>query len=344
MKHFITGGSGYLGNMIAHHFHERGEEVTVLDLWEDTTRASGIRFIQGDVLDRDLIRSALKDADIVHHTAALVPLTKSGRRFAEVNVAGSALVAEEAANAKVQAFIHLSSSAIFGTPPCPADNNSPLEPKEIYGKSKLEGERAVQSIAAKTGMKLISVRPRTIIGAERMGIFQILFEWIKDNANVFVIGDGSNKIQFIHAADLINAYMRVHDAGKPGFYNVGTDRFGTLREDLEALCKYAGSASKVRGVPAHVTIALLELLDKLGLSPLAPWHYLTYGESFYFNIEPLLELGWKPTYSNVEMLQESYDAFLANHDTLMQRSNGSAHRKRVNQKLLGLLKVASRFV
>ncbi len=106
MRHFVTGGSGYLGNIIARHFFERGEDVTVLDLWEDTTRAKGIKFIKGDILDRELIRSSLVGTDIVHHTAALVPLTKSGSRFADVNVAGSALVAEEAANAKVQAFIH----------------------------------------------------------------------------------------------------------------------------------------------------------------------------------------------------------------------------------------------
>ncbi|HEY9676466.1 MAG TPA: NAD-dependent epimerase/dehydratase family protein [Drouetiella sp.] len=344
MKHLVTGGSGYLGNLIARRFAARGDQVIALDLWKDDSVPAGIQFVHGDVTDRDMVRQVMQGVDIVHHTAALVPLTKSGGKFDHVNAEGSRIVAEEAAAAKVEAFIHLSSSAIFGTPDCPADNSSPLGPKEIYGKSKLEGERAVQAVAEKSGMKLISVRPRTIIGKERLGIFQILFDWIKDNANIFVIGDGSNKIQFVHTDDLIDAYMLVHDVGKPGLYNMGTDRFGTLRDDLEALCRHAGSNSHVRSLPKGLTISTLSLLDQLGLSPLAPWHYLTYGEPFYFDVSELKQLGWQPKYSNLEMLQESYDSFVAGHDELMKQKGGSAHRKPVKQSVLAVAKIMSRLI
>jgi nucleoside-diphosphate-sugar epimerase len=271
-----------------------------------------------------------------------VPLTKSGKLFDRVNVEGSKIVAEEAAAAKVGHFVHMSSSAVFGAPKCPADNNSPLEPLEIYGRSKLAGEQAVRAVADNSGMKLIVVRPRTIIGKERLGIFQILFDWIKDGSNIYVLGDGSNKIQFLHATDLIEAYMLVCQVGKSGLYNVGTDRFGTLREDLEELCRYAGSKTKVKSLPEPLAVATLQTLDKVKLSPLAPWHYLTYGKPFYFDLAPLLSLGWKPRYSNVEMLEESYDSFIANRDRLIGAATGSAHRKQVKERVLAVLKVLSK--
>src|SRR3982751_1621048 len=99
--HLITGGSGFLGNLIARRLAARGERVKVMDIWEDKTQ--GIEFIHGDVCDRERVRQVMKGVKIVHHNAALVPLTKSGARFWEVNVEGSRIVSEEAAAAGVEA-------------------------------------------------------------------------------------------------------------------------------------------------------------------------------------------------------------------------------------------------
>ncbi len=65
----------------------------------------------------------------------------------------------------------------------------------------------------------------------------------------------------------MDAYMLAMDAGKPGNYNVGTNGFGTLREALEGLIKYAGSQSHVAGLPLGLTINTLRILDWLRLSP-----------------------------------------------------------------------------
>lgn len=146
MRHLITGGSGFLGNLIAKHLSSRGDEVRTIDVWEDESIPKSVNFFHGSILDRDLVSRAMKDVDIVHHTAALVPLTKSEAGFREVNVEGCRIVAEEAARAGVKCFMHTSSSAIFGAPRCPANNDSALMPLEAYGKSKLDGEKIVQKI------------------------------------------------------------------------------------------------------------------------------------------------------------------------------------------------------
>ena len=251
MKHLITGGSGFIGNLVARRLRERGEQVRILDIWDDCTRPADIEFVEASILERDKVAEAMQGVDIIHHNAALVAQTNAGKQYWQVNVEGSRIAAEAAAKAGVQAFIHTSSTSVFGIPPDtgPISNETPTMPVESYGKSKLAGEQVTEEVCERHGIPLITIRPRATLGAGRLGIFQILFQWIKENRNVYVIGHGNIKFQFIHAHDLMDFYMLAIDAGKTGTFNVGTDRFGTLREDLEELIRYAGSTSKVKSLP-----------------------------------------------------------------------------------------------
>ena len=337
--HLVTGGSGFLGNIIARRLFQRGENVRILDIWRDPLSLKEIEFFNCDIRDRSSVAKTMNNVDYVHHTAALVPITKSGKKFWEVNVEGSKIVAEEAVKMHVKCFIYMSSSTIFGIPQsCPITDETPTRPIETYGRTKLAGELAVKEICYRNGLPLIIVRPRTIIGEGRLGIFQILFDWIKDGRNVYVIGSGNVKFQSIHAIDLMDFYMLALDKGKPGIYNVGTDGFKTLRETLENLISYAGTNSKVISLPIGLTINTLKFLDFLNLSPLVPWHYLSYHKDFYFDVEPLLKLGWKPKYSNDAMFKESYDWYINNYNNSLNSESGSPHRNKVKEKLLWLIK------
>src|SRR5262249_8553339 len=271
-----------------------------------------------------------------------VPLTKSGHQFWQVNVEGSRIAAEQAVRAGVDAFIHMSSSAVFGIPQqCPISESTPLRPAEIYGRAKLAGEKVVREVFSKGGPRLIVIRPRTILGEGRLGIFQILFDWIHGGHNVYLIGRGDGLFQFVHAHDLMDAYLLALDHGQADSYNVGTDRFGTLRQALEQLILYAQSSSKLKSLPEGPAIRLLSLLDALRLSPLAPWHYLTYHKPFYFDVSKLLDLGWKPRFSNDEMFRQSYDWFLSNLERLRTEKAGSPHRRAVREGLSWLVKQLS---
>ena len=342
MKHLVTGGSGFLGNLIARKLLERNEKVKILDIRDDPNRPKEIEFIQSDIRDASTVAEAMKGIDIVHHNVALVPLTKSGKKFIEVNVNGSKIAAEQAVVAGVKAFIHMSSSAVYGASDEYAITaTTPLRPVEIYGKAKLAGELIVRKVCENANLPLIVIRPRTILGEGRLGIFQILFEWIRENKNVYTIGDGNGLFQFVHAHDLMDAYMLALDKQKPNIYNVGAAEFGTLRQAIENVIKYANSSSKVKSLPISLTIGTLKALDWLGLSPLAPWHYLTYHRPFHFDVNPLLGLGWQPKYSNDKMLQESYDWFISNYSENNANNYTSVHRSPVNQRILKLVKKLS---
>ena len=341
-RHLVTGGSGFLGNLISKRLIKENQKVKILDIWDSPDRSKNIEFYNCDIRDRNKIGEILKDIDIVHHNVALVPLTKSGKEFHSVNVIGTKILAEESIKAGVKAIVHMSSSAVYGIPKyCPIDYKTPLEPIEIYGRAKLEGENYMREICERANLPLIIIRPRTILGKGRLGIFHILFEWINDNRNIYTIGEGKEKFQFLHANDLIDAYSLILKQEKSGTYNLGAAEFSTLRNSLVELIDYSKSKSKIKKLPVGLTIGTLKILDKLKLSPLAPWHYLTYHKPFYFDIEKLTKIGWKPNYSNKKMLEESYDWYINNKISNLKSNFGSPHRTLIKQGFLKILKSIS---
>jgi nucleoside-diphosphate-sugar epimerase len=188
------------------------------------------------------------------------------------------------------------------------------------------------------GLDVDIIRPRTVVGAGRLGIFDILFDWISRDKNIYIIGKGNNAIQFLHTEDLALCchLSSLHQGSET--YNVGSREFAPLREDLNHLIRHAATRSRIISLPVLPTIALLAILDKLRLSPLASWHYLTYHKDFYFTNEKAGKvLGWKPRYGNKELLTTAYDDYLKMRATGFFKYGGS-HRKALKQGLLGFLR------
>lgn len=336
--HLVTGGSGYVGSAIVRGLLARQQRVRVLDLWRSPDLPEEVEYVEADINDAPAVRRAMQGVEYVHHNVALVPIAKAGERFWKVNVDGTRVALEAARAEGVRMFANMSSSAVFGRPRAlPVTLDTPREPIEIYGRAKKAAEDLVLE-AGEAGLPVASIRPRTVIGTGRLGIFQILFDWIKDGANVFVLGSGANELQFVQMDDLAAVSVLACLKEQPGVYNVGTDRYGTLRGDLEALCAHAGTGSKVKSLPAGPTVGTLRLLDKMGLSPLGPYHYMTYHKPLYFDSAHVTDrLGWTPRFSNQDMLKDSYDWYVENYDA-KAASGTSAHKSPVKQGALRLMK------
>ena len=91
------------------------------------------------------------------------------------------------------------------------------------------------------------------------------------------------------------------------------------------------------------TVAAMRLAGMTGLAPFAPYHWIMYGRSLYFDItKATTELGWRPRYSNAEMLIESYEWFLSNRGVFGRSGDASVHRTPAKQGALGLVKIAMR--
>lgn len=334
-----TGGSGYFGSVLRDRLLDRGWTVRVFDINDAEDRPPDVGFIKGDVRDKEAVLGAMAGVDVVFHCVAQVPLAKDKAQFRSVNVFGTRNVLEAARAARVRKVVYLSSSAVFGAPKSnPVTEQTPPAPGEAYGRAKLEGEKVCQEFAAH-GLDVTIIRPRTILGHGRLGIFQILFEWIRQGYNVPVLGRGDNLYQFVHADDLAEACILAAQRPGPAVYNCGTDRFGTMRQALEHLCEYAGTGSRVKSVPMRPAVVLMRVAGALRLAPVGPYHALMYGRSLYFDIaKARTELGWQPKYSNEEMFVQSYDWYVRNRDRVLRQAWGSPHRSPVKEGILGILK------
>jgi nucleoside-diphosphate-sugar epimerase len=333
----VTGGSGYFGEVLTGELVARGYRVRIFDLNPPGVERVEVEYVGGDVRDIERLRDACRDVEIVFHNVAQVPLARDRHEFESVNVTGTANVLLASRDARVSKVVHTSSSAVFGIPASnPVTEDTPCRPIEAYGSAKTAAEVLCRDAAA-NGLDVTIIRPRTILGHGRLGIMAALFELVADGAPVFVLGRGDNRYQFVHASDLASACIRAAERPGSRVYNVGATEFGTMRETLQALVDHAGTGARIRSIPAAPARLAMQAMSGIGLAPFAPYHWMMYGESLWFDVTAArTELDWEPAHSNSSMLIESYEWFREHRDHVAA-AGGSHHQTPVK---MGVLKLA----
>lgn len=185
------------------------------------------------------------------------------------------------------------------------------------------------------------VRPKTFIGPGRLGVFQILFDWIERGKPIPVIGSGLNRYQLLDVDDLTEAVMRLLTFPSEAVnetFNIGAEKFGTVREDVQSLCNHAGTGSFVFPTPAGFVKVALRALEVLKLSPLYKWVYGTADKDSFVAIEKAkAKLLWQPKYSNAQALCRTYDWYLE-HKNELQGRTGVTHRVAWSQGALMIVR------
>ena len=336
----ITGGAGFLGLHLSRRLLANGHEVRSLDVapLDDAELERSVTELRGDIRDAARVQELCAGADVVVHAAAALPIQATRDSIRSVNVGGTENVVLAARESGVRRLILVSSTAVYGVPEKhPIEEDDPLVGVGHYGESKIDAERLVR-VANGGGLETVIIRPKTFIGAERLGVFEILFDWIREGRRIYVLGSGENRYQLLAVEDLVDAIVRADGADVAGeTLNVGAGRFGTVRGDLQALIDHAGSPSRITPVPARPAEVILRGLELARVSPLAEWHYKTAHRDSFVDVSKAERLlGWSPRLSNGEALIETYDWYLANRSR--QRAAGVTHRVPWNQQALGLLK------
>jgi nucleoside-diphosphate-sugar epimerase len=340
-KFLVTGGAGFFGGILKRRLLDDGAEVVSVDLIPDSVRHPALTSIQVDIRDQEAMSSifAAHQFDAVFHIAAMLAHGKMNRDLLwSSNVDGTGILAGCAQKAGVRKLVFTSSNCLWASNlGHPVREDDPPAPAELYGESKLAAETLLKQY--ENGMNVVILRCPTIIDSGRLGLLAILFEFIRENKTIWVVGSGDNHYQFIYAGDLAQACVLSLKFSDSAIFHVGSDNVPSLRECYEAVIREAGSHSRVRSLPKGPALAAMRLAHKLRISPLGPYHYRMIAEDFVFDTSRIRQaLGWRPTVTNSQMLTAAYRYYAENREEILARSNVSAHSRASEMGILRLLK------
>ena len=199
------------------------------------------QLIVGSILDRDLVREAMKDVDFVFHLAAMVSVQESVQKpneCAEINAGGTTIVLEEATRARVKKLIFSSSAAIYGdNPTIPKIESMPAEPKSPYATSKCDAERYCLAFTDEGRLATVCLRYFNVFGpyqdprSEYAAAVPAFVEKAIRNEPITIFGDGRQTRDFIYVSDVVaaNAFFAL-ESQATGVFNVACGKQITITD------------------------------------------------------------------------------------------------------------------
>ena len=189
----ITGGSGFIGSYVVDALVKNKYKVTILDL--NQPKRKDVKFIQGSILDKSIIRSALKNINIIFHLAAVSDITKVKEiplKTIKTNILGTTFLLEGARNANIDRFVFASSIYSYGT----AGN--------LYTTSKTASELIIKNYKLIYGQKFTILRYATAYGPRNREVdaVSIFVRRALKNLDLIIHGNGQQKRNYVCAEDL----------------------------------------------------------------------------------------------------------------------------------------------
>jgi len=342
MKILVTGATGFLGTHIVSRLLQKG--ITVIgtdkdDFYFQKNLRGEIALCTLDIREIHSHAQRFKGVDAVIHCAAALH-DSPPELINAVNLGGTRSVLDLCLMNNIPKIIFCSSTVVYGyfehAPRVTEETTT--RPVHPYAISKVKCEEMMLEYRKK-GLNTCIVRPKSFIGAGRLGVFQLLCDWVMRGAKVPVIGNGRNRYQLLGVSDLAEGFYRI--AVLPienEVINLGTDKFKTVKEDLEGLLAHAHTGSTLLFLPATPVKIALSALEKLKLTQMWSWHYKTADRDSYVDISKAQRLiGWNPLQSNVDALAETYDWYVANHKEFERRVGLGHHGVLWRERLLKLI-------
>lgn len=342
----VTGGAGFLGYHLAQQLPSKGVAFMAFNdiapFFEDEYPTDSL-CVNVDVRDKEKMRALIRDnkIDIIVHAAAALPLWPK-QEIMSTNINGTRNVLELAKELGLERVIYISSTAVYGVPEKhPLVESDPMVGVGAYGTTKIESEHMCAQYREQ-GMCVPVIRPKTFIGTARLGVFQILYDWVDSGKRIPVIGNGENLYQLLEVTDLIDAIYLAGEVDPKlanDVFNVGAQHYDKVKLDVGALCEFAGNGARVQPTPAKLVKGTLAVFEFLRISPLYKWVYGTADKDSYVSTQKIEEkLGWKARYSNEDALIASHRWYLEHKEELAHVKSGVSHRVGWDQGVLKLVK------
>lgn len=334
----ITGGAGFLGLHVCDFLTKKNQKVISYDTARvpENEKPEGLVEVTADIRDKTVLKKALNGIDYVVHCAAALALA-APEEINSVNAEGARIVRDCCIEAGIKRFIYIGTTAVYGMPKYhPIYETAPLDPMGHYGIAKAKAEEYVRQTK---GMEWIIIRPKSFIGTGRLGIFQLLFDWIESGRKIPILGNGGNRFQLLAVDDLAEAiYLAALNATANEIFNIGAKDFGTVNEDVGAMLAAANTGSRLMHVPSKPVKFILKILEFLHLSPVYRWVYDTADQDSFVSIEKAeKDFAFSPKYSNKATLIETYNWYLKEGKE-MAKQHGTGHRVAWKEGILGIVK------
>lgn len=325
MTWLVTGGAGYIGAHIVRALVDAGlAPVVVDDLSSGHAEfvPDGAPFVQGSILDRELVERALRDHGVegVIHLAGFkyagVSVQQPLHTYAQ-NVEGTRVLLEAMQAADVANLVFSSSAAVYGTPDAPlVTEDLPKRPASPYGESKLIGEwlirdQAVATAESKHPLRHTALRYFNVVGSgdpavydtSPHNLFPLVFEALLEGRTPRIYGDdydtpdGTNVRDYVHVADIAAAHVAAAQrllTGAPiePAYNLGSQNGLSVREIMDAMARVTGIDFTPEVAPRR---------------PGDPDRIVATGEL------AARDLDWRNRYTVDEMVQSAWEARRAAH-------------------------------
>ena len=339
-KILVTGSSGFLGEEIVNNLSAKNQ-IFALDKDQSISfekNSSNIQIILCDIRNKSELEKVFSsnNIDTLIHCAAEILDEKDSNEVWNTNYNGTKNLLDLCEKFKVEKFIFTSTFSIFEKNyDSPIDEKEPSSAIVEYGKSKYAAENLI--LSHPFNGDVVIFRCPVIIGKKRLDKLALLFEMVYQNLNIWLIGEGKNKIHFIYSLDLITAIEKSLLLKGKYLFNIGSENVKSIYDVFNQLLEKSGSKKKIRKFPKILGLIFLKFLNIINLVSLGPYHQRMLVSNCVLDINKIKKtLNWKPKYTNEEMLIECYNNYIKTRNDKKERSSS---KKLPNLKIIKLLKI-----
>lgn len=305
MKIAITGGSGFLGQLLAAAHLERGDEVRLLSRSSKNGQGEDGRWFQGDLSADGDFRAFVDGVDVLYHCAGEL---RDESRMQALHVDGTRrLIA--AASGRIGRWVQLSSVGVYGA--CGAvsvNEDTPLNPTNHYEKTKADSDRLVLAASASQAFPLVILRPSIVFGPgmPNRSLHQ-LASMIRRKL-FFFIGPPGASANYIPVENLIDALIACgeHSSAPGNIYNLSG--WTTMEKFIGTLAEILRVPAPIVRVPLLPAATLANLVKNIPFSPIYPSRVLALSSRTRFPDEKIrCDLRFKHKFSIEEALIKMFD-------------------------------------
>ncbi|MEO8206928.1 MAG: NAD-dependent epimerase/dehydratase family protein [Chthoniobacterales bacterium] len=288
MKILITGGAGFIGSHVAEHFQGKAE-VRILDNFRTGHRRNleglNVDFIEGSILDRDVVDKAVEGVDYIFHLAALISVPESMHQIqdcVDLNVTGLLNVLQAATKHKVRKLVLASSAAIYGNDPTVPKVETMLpQPQSPYAITKLDGEYYCGMFAKEGWLQTAALRffnvfgPRQDPNSAYAAAIPAFIQKAVAGEDIHIHGDGEQTRDFIYVKDIVSGLVfAALTENVTGVFNCGYGGQMTVNEIATRIIKESKSSSSIKYGPVRAgdvkhSCASVEKLKAAGWKPVS---------------------------------------------------------------------------